>query len=343
MPAPFSLLDKFIMLLNLAPSPLFDLVGGFSFHAVHAAVKLDLFEKLGGDTRSPEDIARMLGCDTRGLEILLEVLVSLGYIVKTRRGYRNGRIAKKWMLSSSPVNYSHGFRYYAPTMTDLFPHIDKSVKKGNSFLNFYDWLGKHPEVVPDFQTFMMGLGKMSIPEITGSIRLKKETVLDIGGSHGLYSIGLCEAYEDISVSIIDSKYAMPLLKQNIASASMERRIRLITGDFLKYRFRESYDVVLLFNVLHEHTEEYNLAMITKIRNILNPGGRLVILDNISENKPTASINLVSRTYGLMFYHFLGGRNYRYDEMKKWLSSCGFKKTSRKKMLRSGFSLVTGRV
>lgn len=342
MPAPLNLLEKFVtMTLNAVPSPMLDLMGGFSFYAVSAAVRLNLFEELKDHGMSAEELAGRVHCDERGLAMLLDVLESLGYLKKRNGRYENSRIARKWMLDTSGVNYARGFAYYHGTMSDIFPHIDKSLAKGAPHINFYRWLGRNRDVVDDFQTFMMSLGRMAVPDIVKNIRLDDDSVLDVGGSHGLYSIALCNRYENSRVSIIDSKYAMPLLKKNINAAGLKNRIRMITGDFLEHSFRERWDVVLLFNMLHEHTGDYCRDIIKKATAILADGGRLIILEGLLDKQPTNVMNLVNRLYNLLFYHFLGGQCYTFNDIRGWLSSAGYGSIVRKRLTASGFTLITG--
>jgi cyclopropane fatty-acyl-phospholipid synthase-like methyltransferase len=188
---------------------------------------------------------------------------------------------------------------------------------------------------------MMSLALLMIPELLKKIKLTKESVLDIGGSHGLYSIALCRSNPDIAVTIIDSEYAMPLLKKNIKEAGMEHRIKLITGDFMESSFQTKFDRILLFNVLHEHKEAYNIELLSKIRGTLNRKGSLIILDGMREKKISRLADLAARMYSLMFFHFLGGQNYSFKEISMWLKSSGFPLVKRKELYKSGFSMIIG--
>lgn len=333
-------IEKLIMGgMNLGPAPMFDLLGGFLFYAVASAVDLNLFEELNKKPMLKNELAQTVNCDARGLDTLLGLLEILGYIKLKKHGYALTRMTKKWMLESSSVNFSEGFVYYHRTMTELWPFIAESMKKGDAHINFYSWLGCHPDTAASYQRFMMSLASLVIPDLAKKLKFKNESILDIGGSHGLYSISLCRNNPGINVTIIDSEYAMPLLKKNIAEAGMVDRIKLVTGDFVSHCFSEKFDIILLFNVLHEHREEYNRDLLGKIRSSLSEKGSLIILDGMKEKKISRLLDLTERMYSLLFFHFLGGRNYSYDEIKTWLEVSGFRSAKRSELYSSGFTMI----
>ena len=226
-------------------------------------------------------------------------------------------------------------------MIEIWPYIAESVKSGKEHINFYEWLSDKPDVAATYQKFMMSLAVLNMPELLKAISFKNEKVLDIGGSHGLYSIALCRKYKDIDVTIIDSEYSMHLLHNNIDEAGLAQRIHTITADFKTHSLENNYDAILLFNVLHEHNEQENLPIIQKIYNSLNPGGRVIILESLRERKLTPVATYGLRIYDLLFFHFLGGQNYPYNDIKNWLNGIGFKNIKRKNLIKSGFSIIEG--
>ncbi|PKL19522.1 MAG: hypothetical protein CVV49_00355 [Spirochaetae bacterium HGW-Spirochaetae-5] len=342
MPVFNSSIEKlFLGKMNFGPAPILDLLGGFSFYAVTSAVELKLFEILNVKEMSSIEIAQAVDCDARGLDTLLELLETLGYLKNKKNMYSLTRMTRKWMLPSSSVNFSDGFLYYSKTMVDCWPYITASMKKGDAHIYFYEWLKDKPDTAASFQKFMMSLALLMIPELLKKIKLTNESILDIGGSHGLYSIALCRSNPDITVTIIDSEYAMPLLRNNIKEAGMEHRIKLITGDFMENSSKIKYDRILLFNVLHEHKEAYNIELLSRIRGTLNSKGSLIILDGMREKKISRLADLATRMYSLMFFHFLGGQNYSFKEISMWLKSAGFSQIKRKELYKSGFSLIIG--
>lgn len=340
MPVYFNVIEKFIMKrLNIAPSPVIDIFGGFSFFAVDAAIRINLFEILADKPVQLQELAELCRCDARGLVTLLDLLETLGYIKVKNRKYAITKMTRKWLLDSSEISFKRGFEYYAPTVIEIWPHVADSLRLGNPYVNFYQWLNDKPETAEVYQTFMVSLARMIIPALLNKIELKEINILDVGGSHGMYSIALCNRYPSINVTIIDSSYAMPQLTKNIRSAGLEHRISLVTGDVLDYNFDKKFDAVLLFNVYHEHDELYNKKLSSRISEILVPAGRLIILEGLKTEKISPMIDLMQRIYGLLFFCFLGGQNYTLDEISSWLYNSGFEKIKKKSLTGTGFTLV----
>lgn len=333
-------IEKLVMgRMNLAPAPMLDLIGGFSFYAVAAAVELGLFEALKNRQMSTTELAAAVNCDARGLDTLMELLETLGYVRLKNGRYKLTPMTLKWMLVSSETYFGEGFIYYKRLMTDIWQFIAESMKKGDAYINFYEWLRDFPDTAESYQKFMMSLASMMLPELVKKIKFTDESILDVGGSHGLYSIALCRRNPGITITIIDSDYAMPLLKNNVTGAGMEQRIKLLTADFMTHEFAEKFDTILLFNVLHEHREGENMDLLKKIKGTLKPGGSLLILDGIKEKKISRLADLGVRMYSLLFYHFLGGRNYSYNEISSWLNIAGFGKVKRIELRMSGFTII----
>ena len=152
MPLTMNPLEKLYMLgFNAGPGPMLDVMGGFSFYAVSAAVRLGLFDGLEDGARTPVELAQSLGCSEKGLTVLLEVLLPLGYVRKKGDTYRNSAMTAKWLTQNSSLNIGDAFQYYHDTMAELWPHLDISVKKGSPHIHFYEWLGDNPHAARSFQ------------------------------------------------------------------------------------------------------------------------------------------------------------------------------------------------
>jgi hypothetical protein len=56
---------------------------------LHVANRLDVFNRLAGRTAMAEELAREVGADPRGLDILLIAVTSLGLLERVNGRYRN--------------------------------------------------------------------------------------------------------------------------------------------------------------------------------------------------------------------------------------------------------------
>ena len=82
-------------------------------------------------------------------------------------------------------------------------------------------------------------------------------LLDVGGGHGSYSIGFCRRYPQLSATIFDLPGALKLGQETIAAERISDRIWVQEGDFWVDDLGDSYDVALLFNIIHAHLPDKN--------------------------------------------------------------------------------------
>ncbi len=324
--------------------PLFDMMGAFSFYAVNSAVELNIFELLNKNSLTAAEISEECKSSDSGIEILMDVLESLGYVKKKAGRYSLTAMSQQGLCSDSEDNISSGFKYYAGTLHELWPHLSKSVKKGNPQIPFYPWLMDHPDVSNHYQEFMHILAEKAKPELLKKITLhpvnEKSNFLDIGGGHGYYSIALSQKYRDSTFTIFDSEYVRTIAEKNASNAGRQEKVIFNAGNYMTDHLGERYDGAMLFNVLHEHSEDENRMLIKKAAEALIPKGIIYILDILKEKKKIRTADYFSKMYSLIFFHTVGGRTYSFEEISGWLENAGLQQIKRINLVQSGVSLIT---
>jgi hypothetical protein len=72
------------------------------------------------------------------------------------------------------------------------------------------------------------------------------SLLDIGGSHGLYSVALCRRYPALQATILELPEAIPTAAEILARENMGSRVHPTPGNALAYDLGGSrYDAVLV--------------------------------------------------------------------------------------------------
>lgn len=113
-------------------------------------------------------------------------------------------------------------------------------------------------------------------EIAGDI--KGKNILDIGCGRG-EMIYYCVKRGARVLGMDYSEAAIEIARTTINKLLSELRTsaKAEVGDIVKYDFTEKYDIVFMIEIA-EHMYDWQLkAGLEKIRNILNPGGRLIIM------------------------------------------------------------------
>lgn len=165
-------------------------------------------------------------------------------------------------------------------------------------------------------------------------------LLDLGGGHALYSIALCEKYPQLSAVIFDKAEALVVGQESIQAAQLNERVTVQTGDFLTDPLDTGFDFVLLFNILHGFQAEQNIELLRKVRHALNPGGRVIIMDQIVGKSGLPILEAISQILGMTFFLLVGGQTWTYDEIHRWLTAAGFDKIQLKNSLSAGGPILS---
>lgn len=343
MPLMPNLLERTLFLtLNQGPGVMLDLWSGPAFRIVLAALRLDLFERLASQPLTAASLAQSLGTDPQGTQLLLSALAPLGYVKFSNGAYVLTEMSRKWLTGSGTVNLAPFFRYWGAVIEEFFPRLEESLRSGRPAVNLYTWLEQHPEVARDFQEGMVALTDYAKDDVVARISLPPATkrLLDVGGGHAAYTIALCQRYPALEAVVFDSLQALVVGRAQIEAAGLAARVMMQSGDFLHEDLGTGFDVVLLFNIIHGLTPTQNLDLLRKAKAALNPGGQVILLEQIPGSAPLPLAEAAVNILGLSYYHLLGGRAYSIEDIQEWQAQVGFQHMSRTNIAKAGSALIT---
>jgi hypothetical protein len=326
------------------PGPILDMFGALAFKSVSAAVKLDLFEKL--EELGPSSAAQLsiaIGADEHGMHLLLQTLASLGYLRCTGKTcFANAPMTTAWMLKKSPCNLAAMLGYFEDACL-RWDNLDQSIRSGKPFERGDAWLDRHEGAWDRYHAGMYSIARLMADEIVRRAALSPHArrMLDIGGSHGFYSIRFCQRHPLLNAVIFDTQPARATAEQTIKQHEMHNRVSFKEGDFLNDDLGAEYDVALLFNVIRIYPEREALMLLRKIRAALAPKARLLVADQFC-TKLSPGFNKANALLILLeLYNGCPSHTYSAAEVKAMLVTCGFDKPREIALRRSpGISMVT---
>jgi hypothetical protein len=346
MPVRTNLLEHFLFLqLNQAPGPILDLIGAVGFRALAAALRLGVFDALAEDgPQSAAALAGQLHLSERGTARLLDFLTPLGYLRRDGDRYANTPMTTRWLVKSAPASFAPGMLFWAASLEQLWDGLEESIRAGEPPISMYEWIETRPGVSQIFQEWMVSLAKVAAPEIMsklpGLLPASARRALDVGGGHAMYSVELCRRFPNLTATVLDSPQALNTARQTVAAEGMAERILLQPGDILNGDSGTGFDVALLFNIVHGFEPQGNLALLRRVAAALNPGGVLVIVEQLAGPALGPGTQAGNTMFGLTYFHVLGGGIYTYDQIVGWLAATGFGPARRINLLRApGSSLI----
>ncbi len=350
MPITPSFIERVVMLnLNQGPGLMLDFLGAQAFRVVCVAVKLGLFEALSDGGRQSTalttgEIARRVEASERGTFLLLDALEALGYVKKESGRFTNTPMTKKWLLGNSPTSMAGGMPFFESMVFDRWDHLEDSIRLGKPVLYGSEWLDQHPGGYRIYEEGMLAIAKIATDEIVSSVKLPPTArrLLDVGGGHGLYSIKFCRRYPDLSATVFDLPPALEVAREAIAAEDMLGRVVVQPGNVWQDDFGGGYDVVLLFNLIHAFSPDENIELLHKISSALNPGGLIVILEQLQGKAIGSTAMTLARLQALNFFNDLDAQTYKFDEIACWLTEAGFIHPRQVNLPKiPGFGLVLG--
>lgn len=268
------------------PSPvqIFNTIQGYQrAFALKAAVDLDLFTVVAKGSRTAAEIAKNCNASERGVRILSDALVVMGFLTKSGNSYSVTPDTAFFLDSRSPAYLGLAFKFLLhPTQLAHFEHLGAAVKNGGSSdpdnglaPNDPIWIefakGMAPIMMPAAQT-MAGL-------LAGELSSRPSAkILDIAASHGLFGITVAQRLPKAHIYALDWANVLEVAKENAAKQGLEDRYHLLPGSAFDVDYGVGFDAVLITNLLHHFDPSENEKMLKKAHAALNPGGQVLILE-----------------------------------------------------------------
>ena len=316
-----TVLERLLHRLHLLPTPIMDAFGGIIFGRVLTiAVRRGLFEAVADRPRSVHEIAEATRFHPRAVELMADAFLTGGYLQRKGSCYLVSDDARTWLLRRSP-QYIGNLVQYFETLYTRWGNFEHSLDHGSPARAYFDLFSEE-----DWRIYVYGmrdLAALLLPHLEPKLVLGgvPTSLLDLGGSHGMYAISLCRRYPTLHAIVADFPSALAHTRGFAAAEGMTERITTLAGDFRHAAFPSNLDAVLMFNVIHGFQEEENRELIVRARGALKPGGKLFILDQMKDTRRRSQLGaLVPLLVGLNLLNEIGGTVYEAGDVMRWCSA-----------------------
>jgi predicted transcriptional regulator/SAM-dependent methyltransferase len=284
------------------------------------AAELDLFTRIDEKPCSAGELAKEKNLNLRAATRLLDCLITLDLVEKQAGVYKlteNGAF-----FSSRHPETVLPMLLHMNHLWDTWSNLTRVVKEGG-ISQLEPGILMNDDSWRSFIGAMHVVGRELAQKIANDYDLGRfKRLLDIGGASGTYTIAFLRRNPAMTAVIFDLANVIPMAAERIAKESVKDRVDLVAGNFYKDRLPEGCDLALLSAITHQNSPENNLDLYTRIFNVLDPGGTVLIRDFImdeSRTKPPAgamfAINMLVNTQG--------GDTYTFKEVKDALEKAGF--------------------
>jgi 2-polyprenyl-3-methyl-5-hydroxy-6-metoxy-1,4-benzoquinol methylase len=308
---------------NIGPWPILHTQIAYTLaRVIMTATRLGVFEALDDKPAAAAEVARKCATDPRATEKLLFALAAAGYAEARDGGYALTPRSRKWLRRDSPDCLADKLLLQFLEW-DWMERSEEYVRSGRPF--------ELHETLPsdEWPLYQRGMRAMATPlasEFARRLRMSKppKTMLDIGGSHGYYSVLLCRRHEELHAIVLDLPEAVEHAAPLLAAEGMGDRVVHQAGNALTDDLGvEDYDIVIAAGLVHHFTEEQNRALAARVARTLNPGGIYAIIDAFRPTSPNDAGQIGAL---LEFYFALTSQSGTWtpQEMATWQRAAGMR-------------------
>lgn len=253
------------------------LMNSLSAKALMSAMELKLFDYTEGKEVDRTVLAHEMMVVPERLEPVLDILAAVDLLYKNNNKYSNSPTASEFLVSTAPhyqgdsMALTMGFTTTVEnSITELLSGKDVDRKKTDK-----NWAVER--TMEGTAQEAIGCGLAETIEFTASLPNfdKFRTMCDIGGNHGMYTMGVLTRNENMHGTIFDLPHVAEQAQIRCDKAGFGARVKTVGLDFLKERIpEEQFDLILTSHVLYAFQQDLDTAL-AKITEGLKPGGWFV--------------------------------------------------------------------
>lgn len=319
---PEGILERIVNIFSLTPEPLAIVSWGMgASRSIISGTKLGVFEMLASGPKTAHEVADAIDCDPDATKVLLDALNGFGYLKRRKGYYANTKETNKWLLKDSSKSV-YDLVLFMDDLWDMVSGMENGIKNGDQ-PNLHHQ--EHPEEFWErYIRGLAGFAKYISMEVVRRVRIKKtpKRLLDVGGGHGVFSIAFCRKYPGLKAEVLDLPEVAKQGRKIISEEGMEDRVIYSEGDLNKTEWGESFDIILISNVVHNLKEEEAKQVMVKAYDALNPGGTLIVLDS-EHTGGEKDLSTTGAFNELLFFLTSGAQAYPEAAIRQWIKDAGF--------------------
>jgi ubiquinone/menaquinone biosynthesis C-methylase UbiE len=309
------------------PALFFETANAFQrTEALKTAIELDLFTHIAAGNHTAEELAVACNASARGVRILADYLVIVGFLRKSGDRYELTPDTETFLTRPSPAYLGETLEFLlTPQLRECFTSLTDAVRKGGTAVSDE---GTVSHDNPIWVAFARAMGPMMTPQaellvgLMGGDRQRPLRVLDVAAGHGLFGIAFARHYPYAHVTALDWPNVLAVATENARAAGVADRHTLLPGSAFEVDWGGPYDLVLLTNFLHHFDVPTCERLATKAFAALAPGGQCITLEFVPEPDrvsppPTAGFALT------MLATTAAGDAYTFAEYEQIFAKAGF--------------------
>ncbi|WP_405376982.1 methyltransferase [Nonlabens sp. Asnod3-A02] len=262
----------------------------WKYMTVSAACKLNLFDSLDFIGKSSVQISELLNVPKQNLDLLLNGLVSINFLLKVDDRYTLSELSEL-LIGKHPETMKYACLNWSGDHLKAWMDLDKSIKTGKSFfqnnygVNFFKYINEDNEKLDHYHNAMFAYAKDDYQNITDKIDFSHhKSIMDVGAGYGAAISQIKDSFPSLDCYLFD-------LPSVIDNCDIDNDIILKPGNFFDEIPKVS-EAIILSRILHDWNDEKAHQILENTYDALPKSGYLYIIENCSD-KIAADLSLLS--------------------------------------------------
>lgn len=262
-----------------------DIAFGFmGSKALFAALDVGMFTALSDGAQTAEEVAAKTGLHPARAETLMTALTGLGLLSVDQGVLPMHRRVEAFLVKGAKYDFGDYLRFQVDKqmyrlLGQLTPALTGAL--GDEATKSYEAWFADPEEARLYSESQHAGSTGPARQLAKRVDLSGVSrLLDVGGGTGAFAIGLCQAYPDLEVTILDFPNVATLGRDYVAKAGLSDRIAYAEGNALKAEWPDGVDAVLMSYLFSGVPGEAHPGLLEKAMTVLNPGGWVMVHDFI---------------------------------------------------------------
>ena len=258
----------------------------WTFHAVVAAVKLEIPDLLAPGPRDVEYLAEKCGAQPEALYRLLRALTNVDVFAEEReRVFRQTPISES-LRKDVPRSMRDMILFQGEHSVHHWLHLERAVRTGKEVVghirggkSLFEYLHSDSETMRTFDGAMTNVSGLAVDALVAAYDFSRvKTIADIGGGHGRLLSAMLQAHPHLQGTLFDLPQVLEGAPRILREQGVDARARLEGGSFFE-KIPVEADVFFLKHIIHDWSDEESVRILSNVRAQMRQTSRVVLIES----------------------------------------------------------------